>query len=186
MLFFFFFWPPLPTSRPVCSSCLSVSAWDLCWMRESAFVLSAPHFKALCLCRLMRKQGGLLQTSQWEAAGLLLPDGGWTTAHRVFREPSSSLVRQILLRYCLWCIEVFSPCSTLLLLWMLCSHALQHLRFFVLEINSNVDVTGTQARWAAENRCVVTAVTVTDSEVERTVQSLTEIGADCSASGGGF
>lgn len=69
---------------------------------------------------------------------------------------------------------------------MLCSHALQHLRFFVLEINSNVDVTGTQARWAAENRCVVTAVTVTDSEVERTVQSLTEIGADCSASGGGF
>lgn len=41
-------------------------------------------------------------------------------------------------------------------------------------------------RWAAENRCVVTAVTVTDSEAERTVQSLTEIGADCSASGGGF
>lgn len=141
--FFFFFCPPLPTSQPVCSSCLSVSAWDLCWMRESAFVLSAPHFKALCLCRLMRKQGGLLQTSQWETAGLLLPDGGWTTAHWVFREPSSSLVREILLRYCLWCIEVFSPRSTLLLLCILCSLVLQHLRFFVLEINSNVDVTGT-------------------------------------------
>lgn len=97
--FLFLFCPPLPASQPVCSSCLSASAWDLCWMRESAFVLSAPHFKALWLCRLMRKQGGLLRTSQWETAGRLLPDGGWTTARWVFGEPSSSLVCEILLRH---------------------------------------------------------------------------------------
>lgn len=102
--------------------------------------------------------------------GSLPSDGGWTT--QSFRS-----VHQVSLVRYRWAVISWGFLSPLLF------SVLQHLYFFVVEINSNVYVSGTLGRCGAENRCVLTAVTLTDSEVEKVVQSGAEISGDCGSSG---